>query len=339
MEEWITGQHTSFTLEDRSYFAILKRSVHRLALHAGLIDTRIAELDIVVAEIGSNILKHGAGGEVLVMLTEEPVPAIEIIGIDNGPGITDLGRMMQDGMSTTRTLGQGLGAIKRLSDFLQIYSVKGWGTIVVSRFYLKPPPVVPVKEITEVRTLMVPKPGEKLCGDGHYIKASKTGIRVFLGDGLGHGPEANNAVTAAINSFRYCMLQDQTEVLRQMHIEVKSTRGLVSTICSYNFKEKVWNLCGVGNIHSRIWNGTKVKTYLPYNGIIGHNLPRTMNIQKGEPGKDQLLVLASDGIRTRWEMNKYPGIFRYDMSILAAALYKDHARKTDDMSVVIVKVK
>jgi anti-sigma regulatory factor (Ser/Thr protein kinase) len=339
MEEWVTGQHTSFALDDRSYLAILKRNIHRLAVHSGLPEKRISELDIVAAEIGSNIVKHGNGGEVLIMLTEEPVRAIEIIGIDNGAGIADLARMMQDGMSTTQTLGQGLGAIKRLSDFSQIYSVKGWGTIVLSRFYLKPPSTPPEKENVQIRTILVPKPGEKLCGDGYYTKADKAGIRVFLGDGLGHGVEANKAVTAAVSSFRYCMLKDLGDVLRQIHVDVKSTRGLVGTLATFNFREGAWHICGVGNIHTRTWNVTRVKTYLPYNGIVGHNLPRTINEQVGEPGKEQILLLCSDGIKTRWDMNKYPGIFRYDMSVMAAAIYKDHARKTDDMSIVIVKVK
>lgn len=339
MEEWITGRQVCFTLQDRSYLSVLKRDVHRLALQSGLSEKKIAEIDIVVAELGSNILKHGGGGEVLIMLTDHPVPALEIIGIDNGPGISDLNRMMKDGVSTTKTLGQGLGAMKRLSDFLQVYSVKAWGTIVLARFHLKPAPAVPPKQDFEIRTLLIPKPGEKVCGDGFYISTDRTGIRVFAGDGLGHGPEANNAVNAAINSFRYCMLKELSEVIRQIHVDVKNTRGLVGTLATFNYKDKHWRICGVGNIHTRTWTSTNSKTYLPYNGIIGHNLPRTINEQATEPGADQLLLLCSDGIRTRWDMNKYPGIFRYDMSILASAIYKDHARKTDDMSIVIVKVK
>ena len=62
MEEWITGRHVSFMLDDRSYLSVLKRDVHRLAIQSGLPEKRIAEIDIVVAELGSNILKHGGGG-------------------------------------------------------------------------------------------------------------------------------------------------------------------------------------------------------------------------------------------------------------------------------------
>jgi anti-sigma regulatory factor (Ser/Thr protein kinase) len=341
MEEWITGRHISFNVDDRSYLSILKREVHRLSLQCGLTEKKVAEIDIVVAEIGSNIVKHAGGGEVLVMLTDMPQPAIEIIGIDNGSGIADLGRMMQDGISTVKTLGHGLGAIKRLSDFLQVYSVKGWGTILLSRFFIKPPEQYPPKPIPEIRTLLVSKPGERACGDGFYVRPDRAGIRIFLGDGLGHGIEANKAVMAAVNSFRYCMRADLSEGLRQRHEDVKRTRGLVGTAAVYSNKDQNWRVCGVGNIHARMLTAAGSRTYLPYNGIIGHNLPRTINQQEIEhtPGKEQILILCSDGIKTRWEMMKYPAIFRYDMSVLAAAIYKDNARKTDDMSVVIVKVK
>lgn len=341
MEEWITGRHNSFNLDDRSYLAILKREVHRLSIQCGLTEKKVAEIDIVVAEIGSNIIKHAGSGEVLVMLTDTPQPAIEIIAIDNGPGITDLARMMQDGMSTSKTLGQGLGAVKRLSDFSQVYSVKGWGTILLSRFFIPPPEQCPPKPGAEIRTLLVAKPGEKVCGDDYYARADRAGVRIFLGDGLGHGAEANKAVAAAVHSFRYCMLPDLGEVLRQMHDDVKRTRGLVGTAAVYNNKTQTWKICGVGNIHTRMLTAATSRTYLPYNGIIGHNIPRTINEQGvvHETGREQVLVLCSDGLRTRWDMMKYPAIFRYDMSVLAAALYKDNARKTDDMSVVIVKVK
>jgi anti-sigma regulatory factor (Ser/Thr protein kinase) len=76
MEEWITGRHISFSVDDRSYLSILKREVHRLSVHIGLTEKKVAEIDIVVAEIGSNIIKHAGRGEVLVMLTDHPQPAL-----------------------------------------------------------------------------------------------------------------------------------------------------------------------------------------------------------------------------------------------------------------------
>lgn len=78
---------------------------------------------------------------------------------------------------------------------------------------------------------------------------------------------------------------------------------------------------------------------MSYNGIVGHNIPNTINDQHYNIKDFNQLVLCSDGIKTRWEISKYPGILKHDPSILAASIYKDHARRTDDMSVVVIKVR
>jgi hypothetical protein len=78
---------------------------------------------------------------------------------------------------------------------------------------------------------------------------------------------------------------------------------------------------------------------MSYNGIVGHNIPNTMNDQQYPSDEFNQVMLCSDGIKTRIDLAKYPLMYKYDLSVLAAAIYKDHARKNDDMSVIIAKVK
>jgi len=52
-----------------------------------------------------------------------------------------------------------------------------------------------------------------------------------------------------------------------------------------------------------------------------------------------LLVLHSDGIKTRWDLSKYPSLHRHDVSIIAAVIYKDNSRHSDDSLVVVVRPK
>ena len=77
---------------------------------------------------------------------------------------------------------------------------------------------------------------------------------------------------------------------------------------------------------------------MSYNGVIGMNIPNTLNEQVIKHERGQTLILCSDGIKTRWELNKFVGIFKYDLSILAAAIYKDFGRRTDDMSVLVSRI-
>jgi anti-sigma regulatory factor (Ser/Thr protein kinase) len=331
--------HVAYKVEDRSYFAILKKEIHALAMSAHFTEGKVGEIDIIVAEMVSNLVKHAGGGQLFVKLVEqEGIQGIEIISVDNGPGMTDSTRMVTDGVSTKNTLGGGLGAMKRLSDVFQVYSMKDWGTVILTRIFENDLPNYRKAPTTEIRSLLLPKPGEELCGDGFYLKQSKQSLHLFLGDGLGHGVEAAKAVTHAGEAFLECTEDDPPEIIRYLNSMVKKTRGLVGTVAVFNMKEKTWKICGVGNILTKIVSLSSSKGYMSYNGIIGLNVPNTLNAQEVAYEKGQTLIMCSDGLKSRWELGRYLAIQRYDLSILGASLIKDFSRNTDDMSVAACKL-
>ena len=45
-------------------------------------------------------------------------------------------------------------------------------------------------------------------------------------------------------------------------------------------------------------------------------------------------MLYSDGLQTRWTLDKYPALAARDPALLAAVLYRDFSRGTDDITVV-----
>ncbi|GAC1420286.1 MAG: serine/threonine protein kinase [Flavisolibacter sp.] len=335
----VSKEHLAFKATDRSYFAILKKEIHNLAVGASFTEAQVGELDIIVAEAVSNLVKHAGGGQVWVKLIEEDgVQGIEIISIDNGPGMADVSKMVADGVSTKNTLGQGLGAMKRLSSVFQVYSLKNWGTVILMRIFkeelsrLKKPPV------KEIRSVVIPKTGEIECGDGFYYSVTRDHIKIFLGDGLGHGPEAAAAVAEAGKAFLHFSEIDPVEIIRYINSEVKKTRGLVGTVAVFDMSEKKWKICGVGNISTKIMSPANSKNAMAYNGIIGLNVPRSLNSHDVEYEKGQYIIMCSDGIKSKWDTVKYAAVQRYDASILAASLLKEYGRLTDDMSVAVCKI-
>ncbi len=331
--------HVSFNANDRSYFAILKKEIHLLAVGAGLNDKKVGEIDIVVSEIVSNLVKHGGGGQLLVkVVNEENKKGIELLSIDNGVGMTDVTRMVADGVSTKNSLGQGLGAMKRLSDVFQVYSLKNWGTIILCRLFESEHTVHKNETSTEIRSVILPKTNEKACGDGFCSIVTNKEIRLFSGDGLGHGPEAELAVVTAIEAFKKCTERSSVEVVRFINSEVRKTRGLVGTAAIFRFDERKWNICGIGNIQTKINSLDSANGYMSYNGIIGLNMPNTLKEREFTYEQGQHMIMCSDGIKSKWDTTRYPAILRYDPSILAAAILKDYARHTDDMSVAVCKL-
>jgi anti-sigma regulatory factor (Ser/Thr protein kinase) len=335
----VDATHISFTADDRSYFSLIKKEIHRLASEGGLNPARTNQLDLIVAEMTSNLFKYSDDGELLFgVFPNGGSPYVELISIDNGPGMMNPARMMQDGISTSNTLGHGLGSMKRMSDTFELYSQIGWGTIVLSRVYSEPEKAKVNNRIV-MRPIVVYKPGEKTSGDGFTYKKTEKYLKLMLADGLGHGPEANKAINEAAIAFKIFPDYSPTETLRFIHTSIKKTRGAVITIVGYDHARKVWTAAGVGNIALRMSGPIIFKNHLSYNGIVGHNMPNTMSDQEYPDEEYNQVMLCSDGIRTRIDMARYPQMYKYDLAVLAAAIYKDHARRNDDMSVIIAKLK
>ncbi|ASZ11926.1 ATP-binding protein [Chitinophaga pendula] len=332
--------HLAFLVRDRSYFAIIKKEIHTLVLSAGFPARKVAEIDIIVSEILTNIVKHAGSGTLLLKITAhiDQQQELELIAFDKGPGMADVNRMMNDGVSTTNTLGGGLGALKRLSDDCQIYSQKNWGTIVLIRVLSKPNNSRAKSPKALVRSILVPKPGESQCGDGSYYTVNDQHLKLLLCDGLGHGPDAAKVAELAGQAFLDYPTEDPVDMIGHLNVALKRTRGAVATVAIFDLKKKIWSICGIGNIMTKILSREGHKNYMPYNGIVGLNVPRNLKTQQIMHDDTQQLVMCSDGIRSRWDMLKYHGITRYDPSVFCAALLNDYARNTDDIGILTCKI-
>ncbi|RZM01429.1 MAG: hypothetical protein EOO88_57895, partial [Pedobacter sp.] len=263
------------------------------------------------------------------------IKGIELISIDNGPGMDSTAAMISDGVSTTNTLGHGLGAISRLSDQFDIYSLKGWGTIMLCRLYVHPLPLK--KKLINTGTIMVAKDGEEECGDNYLFLKRGNVEHIALCDGLGHGEQASKAAITCLEAYPETIGKTPAEQLKEIHAAAKRTRGAVMYIVHIDMNERKLHYCGVGNIGVKLISiGGKSKNCHSYNGIVGHSVPGTLHSYTIDWEKNDMLIMNSDGLNSRWDIQKYPGILKHDRILLAAALYKDHCRGTDDTLVTVV---
>lgn len=335
--------HSIINLPDRSYQAIARAELKSIAAKAGFTSHKLAEAEIVIAEITTNLVKHAThGGQILCRIINDPErEGLELISIDNGPGIAITSHVLKDGVSTKNTLGQGLGAIQRLSDVFDIYSLTGWGTILLSRIFKKTKKnIKPVDKIM-METLRVAKPGETACGDNWTITGNEKMAKVAMADGLGHGPEASEAATKAIGFFEEQTGTQANEHLRNIHAGIRKTRGAVMSVMYIDNANKQLTYAGIGNILTRLINqplSMPVRTFNSYNGIVGHTVPGTINNTTIPWDKKlDMLVMHTDGISGRWDLAKYPKILQHHSIILCAALFKDHFRGTDDATISVIR--
>lgn len=326
----------SHDIEDKSIVGFVKREIHDAAVKASFSVSRVGVIDIAVSELMSNIIKHASGGELLYRFSKErEFGLLEVICLDNGPGIKDINHSMKDGVTTTNTLGQGLGALKRLCDSFHIYSIVAWGTICYCKIYTSAHSKNVSAGDMKVRTLNVSKRGQTVSGDGLEIMPGADLTKIFMGDGLGHGKQAHDASQLAIANFKLCRENDPVKILRHIHDPAKASRGLVATVVTADNRLKKWTICGIGNISTRLYDDGVTKNYLSYNGVLGLKIPTTLKNYEVDLRKLQCLVMSTDGLSTRWTLSQFPGILRHDPLMLAAAIYKTSNRKNDDSSILV----
>jgi len=86
-----------------------------------------------ISEMARNILVYAKSGEIILRPEQDSKAGIAIIAQDEGPGIPDLNRALQNGYSTSGGLGMGLPGTKRIMDEFTIVSEVGKGTTVTMK--------------------------------------------------------------------------------------------------------------------------------------------------------------------------------------------------------------
>jgi serine/threonine-protein kinase RsbT len=108
-----------------------RQAGRELAAGAGCASTDQTMVATAISEIARNLLTHAGGGEVEMRLVDRRGrTTLEIIARDDGPGIADLERALEDGFTTGDGLGLGLPGARRLMDEFTVESEVGRGTVV-----------------------------------------------------------------------------------------------------------------------------------------------------------------------------------------------------------------
>jgi len=111
-----------------------RQAGRELAVLAGFSQGDQTVIAAAISEIARNILIYARRGEVhLRLAVEADRSGVIVVATDQGPGIADVERSMQDGVSTSGGLGLGLGGAKRLMDEFHVDSVPGTGTTITMK--------------------------------------------------------------------------------------------------------------------------------------------------------------------------------------------------------------
>lgn len=324
-------------ITETSQIAEARRITTAAARALGFTDQDTNTLALVITEAATNLVKHAVGGQLLWRALErDRGVGLEILALDRGPGITNVGACLRNGYSTAGSLGAGLGAIARLATEFDIYSLPGKGTALLVRLWSGPLAIPRSAPALDLGVVCLAKPGEPICGDG-WTQVAQTDRQVLLlADGLGHGVYAAAAAQAAVQVLHQHPGLTPAALVQTAHAALRSTRGVALAIAELNPVQQALRFAGVGNIAGVVVDASRRHPLVSHNGIIGHTLRKVQEFAvPWSPGA--LLIMHSDGLGTQWDLDAYPGLLGRDPSLIAGVLYRDYRRGYDDVTVLVAK--
>src|SRR5262249_28068551 len=130
--------------------------------------------------------------------------------------------------------------------------------------------------------------------------------------------------------------QNVADLIDAMHGPLRSTRGAAVAAALIKEASHVGDFCGVGNVACRTLVADKPRSLMSQNGILGHQMRKLQVFQFAFP-TPSMLIMHSDGIGTRWNLDDYPALLSKHPALIAAVLYRDHRRGQDDATVVVTR--
>ena len=133
------GPHTIPIESDTDVVAARQRA-RELAAAMGMTSTDQTLLATAISEVARNITAYAGRGEVLVSVVrgEDGASGVRVVARDEGPGIADVERALQDGYTTGGGLGLGLPGARRLVDEFAIDTAPSRGTTVTLTKWSRP---------------------------------------------------------------------------------------------------------------------------------------------------------------------------------------------------------
>lgn len=315
-------------VEDRAQADYATRRAQGLAEQLGFDTGDIDRVTHSVNELVDTILTCPRGGELHVQILPGDETGIEIVALYL-PQVSDLVTLMSDDFGTHIECGS-LNTVWHHADVFDAHSDQR-GTVILSRFYPRSALRKDVRFGISQHSLR----DDPACGDVWEIAVQGKRVSMLMIDGLGHGPEAEFAGRAGIRAFNRDSFAEPLSLLEEIHNEMQGTRGGVVAIAQFDAAQDRLSFLGIGDIGAVVVGQEKPRGLVSYPGIVGNRYRKGV-VAHVDQCAGQLLILFSDGLKSRWSLDDYPGLLRRHPAVIAAVLNRDFSRGTDDVTVMVM---
>lgn len=312
------------------------RAAREFASGIGFTALESEEVALTVSELASNLVRHAGGGSIkLAPLSLGDRRGIQIESEDDGPGISEVELAVQDGYSTDGGLGNGLGAVNRLMDEMEFHPRNPVGLKILCQRWVRPRASGLPGQGLECGAATRARGLAPENGDALVIRQWDDMALLGIIDGLGHGRFAQKAAQTACAYVEQHFDQPLENLFLGVGRACRATRGVVMALGRFDLARQRVQLASVGNVEVRLLDDTRFHM-VARRGILGLHAPTAM-VSEQPWTSTGLLVMHSDGLRTRWSWDDFQDLKAQPPAIIARGLLHQLGKLEDDATVLVAR--
>ncbi len=321
---------------------------------------RRQEAVLVASELAQNHLAHATQNGLIRIsgMSLNRIPVITIASLDEGPGIPNVEKAMEDGFSTSGGLGIGLGTVKRLSSRFHICSMqfgvspcprpltyKNYATIVSATIEEQPADIFnkpKERQPLHVSAIIRPCPGQTQSGDAVSLQDDGSFCRIALIDVTGHGETAAIIARDAVQLLEDLPVSHEPDrVINALNGALFGSNGASMQVLFIDYRKKKILAAGLRNAVCTVYSAGKGHNISPRPGLVGNiHTNSSKNIIQmasvNDIAEDLLIVMHSDGVLHSPDLTGYLSSHT-SAAIWAQILFQPKNTPQDDSSLVVVR--
>ncbi len=177
--------------------------------------------------------------------------------------------------------------------------------------------------------------GERVSGDTVVIEHRDEILFMAIIDALGHGPQANAVAERAERFLRMGWSSDVLDTMYRLHSELKGTIGAAAGLCVVDSATRDVRYTGVGNTVLRTF-GSRATRLLSTDGIVGGHF-RKPAVQSARLNESGIILLYTDGVSDRFDVENYPQIVYHRASTIAHKIVDSFGKLHDDATCIAMR--
>jgi phosphoserine phosphatase RsbX len=182
-------------------------------------------------------------------------------------------------------------------------------------------------------------PGQPASGDEQVVKPFPGGVLMAVLDGVGHGSEAAIAAAIAKDILEAHPADPVVALMQRCHEALHVARGVAASIASLDTQQRLLTWIGVGNVvgvllRQSVTPVAAEKSLLLRAGVVGLQLPPSLDADSVRVSEGDTLIFATDGIRSDFARGLAATL---PPQKAAESILAHHGKTTDDALVLVVR--